>query len=225
MHSHQGRQFESRLFQTLCEKLEIAKTRTTPYRPSSNGQVERVNRMLLQSIQCYLDGKQQRWDEYLPLIAMSIQATENRFTGFTPNMMMLGREVNTPLEIITGVARVNSAEQDPPTMCEICGNGWWMSTRQNLKKAQSRQKHTYEEKLFCQTYQTGDLVYKLDTQIKAALSKKLKPIYTGPLIVVETLSPVTYRVEGHKKTEVLHHNRLRPCKESPVPLWVKCRRL
>ncbi len=150
MHSHQGRQFESRLFQTLCEKLEIAKTRTTPYRPSSNGQVERVNRMLLQSIQCYLDGKQQRWDEYLPLIAMSIQATENRFTGFTPNMMMLGREVNTPLEIITGVARVNSAEQDPPTMCEICGNGWWMSTTgpDRISKRLSRGKSTLMKRSF-----------------------------------------------------------------------------
>ena len=65
-------------------------------------------------------------------------------------------------------------------------------------------KATYDEKLFCQTYQTGDL----DTQIKAGLSKKLKPIYTGPLIVVEMLSPVTYRVAGCKKTKVLHHDLL-----------------
>jgi transposase InsO family protein len=44
IHTHQGRNFESKLFGSLCEFLEIAKTRTTPYRPSSNGQVERYNK-------------------------------------------------------------------------------------------------------------------------------------------------------------------------------------
>ena len=35
----QGRNFESRLFKSICDVLQIHKTRTTPYRPSSNGQV------------------------------------------------------------------------------------------------------------------------------------------------------------------------------------------
>ncbi len=40
----QGRNFESKLFTALCDALEIHKARTTPYRPSANGQVERFNR-------------------------------------------------------------------------------------------------------------------------------------------------------------------------------------
>lgn len=36
-----GRNFESELFCKVCEMLEIDKSRTTPYRPSGNGQVER----------------------------------------------------------------------------------------------------------------------------------------------------------------------------------------
>jgi transposase InsO family protein len=46
IHTDQGRNFESKLFGLLCELLEIAKTRTTPYRPSSNGQVEKYNTMV-----------------------------------------------------------------------------------------------------------------------------------------------------------------------------------
>ena len=40
IHSDQGRNFESGLFQQLCRTLDITKTkmRTTPYRPSANGQ-------------------------------------------------------------------------------------------------------------------------------------------------------------------------------------------
>lgn len=40
IHSDQGREFESELFSVLCEKLGIAKTRITPYRPQSDGLVD-----------------------------------------------------------------------------------------------------------------------------------------------------------------------------------------
>ena len=39
VHTDQGRNFDSYLFQALCTELQIAKTRTTPYHPSSNGRV------------------------------------------------------------------------------------------------------------------------------------------------------------------------------------------
>ena len=48
----QGTNFGSQLFTQLCELLEIAKKRTTPYHPSVNGQVERINSTLLQMIRC-----------------------------------------------------------------------------------------------------------------------------------------------------------------------------
>ena len=41
VHTDQGRQFEGTLFQAVCDLLGIVKTRTTPYHPCSNGQVER----------------------------------------------------------------------------------------------------------------------------------------------------------------------------------------
>ena len=50
----QGANFNSQLFTQLCEMLQIAKKRTTPYHPSANGQVERLNRTLLQMIRCII---------------------------------------------------------------------------------------------------------------------------------------------------------------------------
>ena len=94
--SDQGRNFESKLFEALCKALEIHKTRVTPYRASANGQVERFNRTLMDAVRCFLRKAQDNWDQLVQQIAGAIRASVNRSTWFTPNMLMLGREVNTP---------------------------------------------------------------------------------------------------------------------------------
>ena len=228
IHSDQGRQFEGQLFQELCDKLEIAKTRTTPYRPCSNGQVECYNRVILQTIRCYLQGKEKSWDRYLPLITMALRATEHSATGFTPNMMMLGREVNLPLELVAGATTMNSETPSPSAYVSDLVDR--MSdvhnlARDHIRQAQSRQKKTYDAKLCQSPFARGDLVYKLETTAtKPGHSRKLKPVYTGPLLVTKVFSPVTFQIEGRKKIEVLHHDRLRPCPENNIPLWMKRKR-
>ena len=47
IHTDQGQNFESVLFQELCSLFGIKKTRTTPYHAQSDGQAERFNRTLL----------------------------------------------------------------------------------------------------------------------------------------------------------------------------------
>ena len=43
IHSDQGREFENGLMKSLCTLLGCTKTRTTPYRPESDGMIERFN--------------------------------------------------------------------------------------------------------------------------------------------------------------------------------------
>lgn len=53
-------------------------------------------------IRCFIENKDRQWDKYLPLLAMALRATIHKQTGFTPNRLMLGREVIRPLNIMTG---------------------------------------------------------------------------------------------------------------------------
>ena len=46
IYTDQRTNYESNLFKKICELLEIAKTRTSPYHPKCDGQVERINRTL-----------------------------------------------------------------------------------------------------------------------------------------------------------------------------------
>lgn len=82
--------------------LGIHKSRTTPYRPSGNGQVERYNRTLMDAVRCYIDSQPKTWDKYLGPLAGALRSAVNRHTGYTPNRLMLGREVNVPATLIYG---------------------------------------------------------------------------------------------------------------------------
>jgi hypothetical protein len=109
----QGRNFESKLFISICQLLQIHKVRTTPHRPSANGQVERYNRTLMDAVRAYIDKAQNHWDEHLAQIAGDLRSAVNRHTGYTANRLMLGREVNTPADLTYGDVR-----KDPPVDIE-----------------------------------------------------------------------------------------------------------
>ena len=89
VHSDQGRNIERKLFKEMCVLLQITKTRTTPYRPSASGQVERFNRSNLHIMWCSIQGRQDDW-VHLGTVGMAIRSTVNRQTGFTLNFLMLG---------------------------------------------------------------------------------------------------------------------------------------
>ena len=90
LHSDQGHQFESELFQKTCTLLGIDKTRTIPYLPQSDGQVKRFNRTL-KVILSYTSENQ-----------VGPCASPSESTGMTPNMLMFGREVELPVDLILG---------------------------------------------------------------------------------------------------------------------------
>lgn len=50
LHTDQGKQFDSDLMHTLCQKLVIEKSRTTPYHPQADGLIERFNRTLKEQL-------------------------------------------------------------------------------------------------------------------------------------------------------------------------------
>jgi transposase InsO family protein len=52
----------AKIFLAVCRELGIAKIFTTAYHPQTNGQVERVNRTIINSLQCYVERRQNDWD-------------------------------------------------------------------------------------------------------------------------------------------------------------------
>lgn len=223
VHTDQGANFESDLFKSVCSLMETSKTRTTPYHPAGNGQVERMNRTVLQMIRCFLDGTQSTWDQYLAQIAGAVRATPNRTTGFTPNFLMFGREVTSPAACTFG-CKPNGSPADPLSYVSLLRDKLHKvheAARKHIGMAQRYQKRTYDLKLSEKTYAVGDLVYILQSVSKPGQSKKLNPVWKGPAVVSQVLSPVLFRVRTQKRESVIHHNRLKPFQDRTVPIWMK----
>ena len=94
----------SHLFARICETLEIEKTRTTPYRPQSDGLVERFNKTLQQMLSIFVNDNRSDWDDYIPFLLMAYRSSQQQSTQCTPNLLMLGREVRLPLAVIVGIS-------------------------------------------------------------------------------------------------------------------------
>ena len=100
IHSDQGREFESQLIAQLCRLLHMKKTRTTPYNPKSDGMVERMNRTVKQMLSSLVNETQNNWDDHLPYVMMAYRASEHERTKCTPNLLMLNRETNLPVDLM-----------------------------------------------------------------------------------------------------------------------------
>uniref|UniRef100_A0A3P9L4N5 Gypsy retrotransposon integrase-like protein 1 n=1 Tax=Oryzias latipes TaxID=8090 RepID=A0A3P9L4N5_ORYLA len=102
IHTDQGRNFESKVFAAMCEKLGSHKTRTTPLHPQSDGLVERFNRTLAEQLAIVADRHQRDWDTHVPLLLMGYRSAAQDSTACSPALLMLGREIRTPAEIAMG---------------------------------------------------------------------------------------------------------------------------
>ncbi len=75
-------------------------TFTTPYRPQSNGLCERMNQTIDNIIKCTVREDRINWDKSLDLVMIAYCSTPQTSTGFTPNMLVTGKETNMHVDLI-----------------------------------------------------------------------------------------------------------------------------
>ena len=222
IHTDQGRNFEGVLFKEMCALLEINKTRTTSFRPSANGQVERLNYSIAQIIRCFVGEKQEKWDEYVGLAASAIRATVNRSTGFTPNMLMLGREVRCPVDLMLDLGEGGGKHGGTRFGMDL-EESWRTAhilAREELNMAQHRQKDYYDLRKKMVRFKVGDVVLRKNNAGVVGGSKKLNAVWKGEWVITEVKSPVLFKVKNNKKSMVVHHDKLKMCTDEVLPRWV-----
>ena len=102
IHSDQGKNIESQVFEEMCHLLNINKTRSTAYHPEGNGQVENLHNTLKTMLKARVDDDPQGWDEQLDLWMMAFRSSFHSSTEQTPFELLFGREMRIPLDVMMG---------------------------------------------------------------------------------------------------------------------------
>ena len=98
--SDNGPQFTSYEFQEFCTHNGILHRTSSPYKPSTNGQAERVVQILKSALkQAQLTGKSV--DTVLPRYLLTYRNTPHSTTGESPAMLLMKRRLRTRLDLLT----------------------------------------------------------------------------------------------------------------------------
>ncbi|XP_061189572.1 uncharacterized protein K02A2.6-like [Saccostrea echinata] len=227
VHSDQGRNFESKAFKEMCELLHIDKTRTSSMRPQANGSVERFNRTLATMLTMYCEHNQKIWDKYLPQVMMAYRASIHSSINTTPNLMMLGRNVNLPLEAVVGKPPSQTDDGIEPneyidelqrTLIDVHA-----LAREHLKKSTEYNKRHYDQKAKKQLLERGQPVWLYDDTRKVGVCPKLTSKWKGPYLITKRIDDLNYLVQRtlRKPAKVYHVDRLMPYKGKTLPNWFK----
>ena len=147
-------------------------------------------------IKAYLKGQQTDWDRNLGCLAAAYRSSQHESTGITHNLLMLGREVRLPAEIMFGSGTNHVGE-------EITFYGQYVDQlRERMQKAHAlarehlaakRRKRDHDFKLHMHRYEAGDLAW-YQTKNQLATSPKLRRPYEGPYLVLHRITHQTGNV-------------------------------
>ena len=101
------------------------------------------------AVRCFIGKNQRNWDQYLPQLAGTLRASVNRSTGYTSNIMMLGREISLSAELMFWSPEKTGQPEGEQYIGELqtAFEDAHRVARENLKLAQKRMKRDYYVKV------------------------------------------------------------------------------
>ena len=214
--SDNGSSFTGEAFKKACMAFGIRQIFGSPYRPTTQGLVERNNQTIITSLRTYLNKYQTNWDEFLPAINFALNISDSYSLGYSPFLLVHGRHAVTPPE-----AALTDCDDDLASVQSHLVSIIQNQTKyaylafKNLEKNQKMMKHYHDKKIKVHKFEQGDLVYvKNQYVITKNTSKKLQPLYSGPYIVLDIPSKFTVKLrrlsDGRTMERNVHMERVKP---------------
>ena len=98
--SDQGKAFTGHVITYLCELYGVQKLRTSPFHVQTNGQIERMNQMIIHMISKLEEDRKACWFEHLPELLLAYNATCSPVTGYSPYYLLFSRRPRTPVNYL-----------------------------------------------------------------------------------------------------------------------------
>uniref|UniRef100_A0A7N9AYF5 Gypsy retrotransposon integrase-like protein 1 n=1 Tax=Mastacembelus armatus TaxID=205130 RepID=A0A7N9AYF5_9TELE len=222
IHHDQGGEFENQLFSQLKTLSGVAGSRTTPYHPMGNGQVERMNRTLLQMLSTLTETQKSNWKDSINKLMYAYNCTCCEVTGYSPFYLLFGRSPRLPVDMFFGLCP-GSGPNDLRDYVDKWKKGMeeaYAIANENAKKAAEKSKRRYDTKVRSSVLLPGERVLVKNLTPRGGPGK-LRDYWEEVIhTVVRQIGPdlPIYEVrpeKGKGRARVVHRNLLMSCDHLP----------
>jgi transposase InsO family protein len=224
--SDRGNEFVNQLLGNISRILGINRVSTTPYNPRSDGFVENHNKTLKDQLYHYVDTlKQDDWDVYLPTVQLMYNTTVSLSTGFTPMLLMTGREARMPAfshmaEQVDQIQRKSPLSNELVLKMVETMRGYHDFALKQTERNKGRFNVRVRQPLEFVEYQPGQKFLRVRRPIstfKSAdeeeawkISMKLLERFEGPYEIIRKINPVLYDAQINGKEVRVHAGNMKP---------------
>ena len=156
-----------------------------------------------------------QWEDELCKVCLAYNTSVHPTTGYSPFLLVYGREARLPIDVIFGWSHDISHPSPSHFLIKLKSSlsEAYDNVRARMKTQQEKQKEIYDEKVHGPPFNKGDLVWLYTPVLHQGFSRKLNHPWSGPFRVIERIADVTYRIQHlrNRRKKVVHFNRLKPC--------------
>ena len=193
--------FDSEFFRQLCKLLGVKQCMSTTAHPQSDGQTERMNRVLEEMLRAFVSVDQRGWDLHLPCCEFAINNAFNESIRTTPFFLNYGFHPRHPTNFALPSGprpgeRFVSSLQEALSEAQRC-----------MRVAQERQaRYANKGRKECE-FEVGTYVLLDSKNLRLSkqnrdLAKKLRHRFVGPFKILKRVTPVAYELETSKEMQM-----------------------
>ncbi|GFO12515.1 gypsy retrotransposon integrase-like protein 1 [Plakobranchus ocellatus] len=194
--SDQGTQFISDCMKEVCRLLGIKQKTTTPYHPMCNRLFERFNATLKTCLRRLCSEQPRQWHRYINPLLFAYREVPQESTHYAPFELLYGRTVRGPMHILRELWTKEIEEPDVKSSDEYvlnlreCLDDTLKIAREELEKAQGRQKHYYDRTAKRRKFSVGETGYIARDQDASQATKDKRPPTSSSAIPVASVTVI-----------------------------------
>lgn len=211
-----GPEFTNKFIAALCELVGTKHCKSTAYHPQSDGQTERMNRVLEDMLRHYVNPHQDNWDELLAAAEFAVNNSYQASIQDTPFHVNYGRHPRVPSDLLLASERKKAVKNKEAV--DFIGNieRAIAKAKTCMQAAQARQKKYADKKRIDLHFDIGELVWLSSRHVtlRALGSRKLLPQWLGPFKILDKPSEVNYTLDlppHYRIHDTFHVSMLRRC--------------